>query len=220
MRSDKVDGLPFVRREIAIGGRTWVIETVHDQDALLAASEGRAHFPFGLMLWESAVALAGELFARSAECAGQRVLELGAGLGLAGVVAASLGAQVVQTDHDATALFACARTAQLNGVDGACQAIGDWHAWSNEALYDLIIGADVAYDGECHRALLAIFERNLARGGTVLLADPGREKQAAFVAMMDASGWHLQRTVRRVDDLAPATARAQIDVAILVLRRT
>lgn len=211
--------MPIVRRSIAIGERIWRVEMVEDQEALLSASEGRALFPFGLMLWESAVALAVELSERAAFVTGKTVLELGAGLGLCGVVAAHLGARVVQTDHDVAALAACQRTAALNGVTGISCAIGDWHDWHDISHYDLIIGADVAYDGADHAALFDVFERNLAAGGCVLLADPGREKQTAFLQQAQAAGWTVERTVRHVDPIKSVSRGTKLAIAILDLRR-
>ena len=219
LRVDSNDNVPFVRREIAIGGRIWLVETVDDQDALLAVAEVRAQFPFGLMLWESAIALAHELTERASSITGKSVLELGAGLGLSGVVAASLGAHVVQTDHDASALEACTRTAKLNGITGIGGQPGDWHDWRDDARYDLIIGADIAYDGADHAALLALFERNLAPGGLVLLADPGREMQSAFMGRAKAAGWAVTLSTRNVPDLKPARPGAEMTVAIIEIAR-
>ena len=147
------------------------------------------------------------------------VLELGAGLGLAGLVAASRGAIVVQTDHDGAALEACAQMARLNAITGVSQVPGNWHDWRDDRHYDLIIGADIAYDGDSHQPLLAIFARNLAPGGMILLADPEREMQATFIARAHVAGWTVQRLVRHVDDLRPGTAGARIAVAILALTR-
>ena len=213
------DTLPFVQRSVPIGGRTWMVETVDDQDALLAAAEGRAQFPFGLMLWESAVALAAELGERPALVAGRSVLELGAGVGLCGVVAATLGARVTQTDHDADALAACERTALSNGISNIARTTGDWHDWRHGGTFDVILGADVAYDGGDHAALLTVLSRAMAPGGLVLLADPGRAQQAPFVAKAEALGWLIVETIRRVDDLKPALIGAQMAVTILELRK-
>jgi methyltransferase-like protein 23 len=213
------DCLPLVRREIAIAGRVWLVETVDDEDALLAAAEGRDQFPFGLMLWESAVALAEELASPGDDLRGWSVLELGAGLGLAGVVAAALGARVVQTDHDGAALAACARTAQLNGVASITRAAGDWHAWQDDARYHVILGADIAYDVDDHAAIMAILARNLAPDGVAILADPGREAQAALIAQARTMGWDVVPSERRVADLKPAKPGATIEVTILRLRR-
>ena len=205
--------LPYVRRAIAIGGRDWIVETVEDQDALLAASEGRAQFPFGLMLWEGAVALAEELCARAETLRGKRVLELGCGIGLVGVVAAGLGARVTATDHDDGVLEACRRTAQLNGVTGAETVAADWHDWRLEGTYDFIFGADVTYDAADHGVVLAVLERALAQGGQVMLADPGREAQAAFIARAEAAGWRGAVSERRVGDLQ----RVGMEMAVAII---
>jgi predicted nicotinamide N-methyase len=213
------DNLPFVRRQVVIGNRTWLVESVDDEEALLNAAETRTQFPFGLMLWESAIALAQHLTANPALVAGKSVLELGAGLGLTGVVAASLGATVTQTDHDALALKACARTAALNDAPNITRQTGDWHDWHDPHRYDLILGADIAYDGDDHAALLAIFNRALAASGTILLADPGREKQPQFIERAQAAGWSVEKTLSRVKELKPSVLDNQLTISILHLCR-
>jgi methyltransferase-like protein 23 len=210
--------LPFTRREIVIGGRVWLVDAVEDQDALLRVAETSTQFPFGLMLWESAVALAEELCARGSSFAGKSVLELGAGLGLSGVVAAHLGADVTQTDHDDAALQACRHTAEINRVTSIVRTPGDWHSWHDAQRYDLILGADITYDGHDHAAVLALFSRCLLPSGLILLADPGREKQPAFLASAATAGWAVARTLRTVPDLKPTIAGAKLQIAILELR--
>jgi len=209
--------LPLVRRTIPIGSRTWIIDTVDDEDALLAHAETATQFPFGLMLWESAIALAQHLTQNPTLAAGKSTLELGAGLGLTGVVAASLGAIVTQTDHDAAALDACARTAALNGITGITRTPGDWHTWTNADRYDLILGADIFYDAENHSALLAIFDQALAPGGRILLSDPHRKNLTPFIAAAEAANWTVTRSDTTVLDLKlPAKLRP---IALLDLRR-
>ena len=209
------DNLPFVRRQIVIGNRTWSVETVDDEDALLNAAENRSLFPFGLMLWESAIALAQHLDEKPALVTGKSVLELGAGLGLTGVIASYLGATVTQTDHDEAALTACARTAALNGITNITRQTGDWH---DPARYDVILGADIGYDGSDHAALLTVFARALTPGGTILLADPGREKQPAFVARARSAGWRVDKTLRHVNELKPVIVDNTLAISILELR--
>jgi methyltransferase-like protein 23 len=128
---------------------------------------------------------------RGVRVAGKRVLELGAGTGLPGIVAASLGARVVQTDRQQLVLHVCKQNAERNGVTSIEHRIADWTAWEDEGRYDLIIGSDILYAEALHPHLRHIFETNLAPGGTVLLADPFREPSVRLLEAMEAEGWRV-----------------------------
>lgn len=195
--------LPLVAHALEIGGRDWEIEAVADQSALTAVADELQHFPFGLMLWEAAPVLAEDLVASGAVGAGRSVLELGAGVGLTGLVAAALGASVVQTDHSIEALALAALNAARNRVTGTVQAPGDWLHWQEERRFDVILGSDILYDAGLHGPVLSILERNLAPGGRVLLSDPGRSTTPAFLALLASAGWRVERKRRRVPSLAP-----------------
>ena len=120
-----------------------------------------------------------------------RVLELGAGTGLPGIEAASLGAHVVHTDKQELALFVRKKNAERNGVTTIQHRAADWTAWEDRNAYDLIIGADVLYADTMHPHLRVIFERNLAPGGPILLSDPFRKESLALLEAMDTSGWKV-----------------------------
>lgn len=210
--------LPLMVFDIAAAGRPWQIEAVRDQDALIAAADGLAAFPYGLMIWESSIALADALLT-AGDLAGRRVLELGAGAGIAGLAARHLGALVVQTDHAAEALALCRRNARRNGVDGIECRLGDWTQWQDAAHYDLILGADILYDSEAHAPVRDVLGRNLAAGGTALLTDPCRGPTSGFVAALENEGWAVARRLVRVAALNPIAGRELIDVAVLLIRR-
>jgi methyltransferase-like protein 23 len=72
----------------------------------------RERLPYCVALWPCAIALPHELAADGGDLAGKTVLELGAGMGLPGIVAASLGAQVVQTDRHELAMSVGRRNAE------------------------------------------------------------------------------------------------------------
>src|SRR5438874_13269890 len=110
--------VPLETAAVPIGDRVWKITCVQSQEALLDAAESFAHFPYGFLLWESAVGLARLLAARPELVSGKRALELGAGAGLPGLVARSLGAEVWQTDHQPDALALARYNAWQNGVEG------------------------------------------------------------------------------------------------------
>lgn len=176
---------------LRLGGREWhilhsgAIVSTDDEQRFLGREQ---RLPYGIVLWPSAIALAHELATRSLE--GRRVLELGAGTGLPGIVAATLGANVVQTDKQDVALHVCKRNAERNGVTIAHRA-ADWTTWEDRQAYDLILASDVLYATEMHTHLRAIFETNLAPGGAVLVADPLRKQSFALLETLEEAGWKI-----------------------------
>jgi predicted nicotinamide N-methyase len=201
--------LPLELVDLTIGGRTWRVLTVRDQDALLDLADHLDHVPYGFLLWESAIALAELLTQHPEWVAGRRVLELGAGLGLPGLVARSLGAEVWQTDHEPHALALAQVNAAHNGVSGLHHFLADWTAWAHPVQYDLILGADILYERAMHPYLAPIFARNLAPGGRLLLADPSRPQALTFVADLEKQGWHFEITMQTI-------ALPLVDVALLL----
>lgn len=186
-----LSGVPLGTFEFAIAGRTWTIQAARDHDSLLAASERFTPFPYGLLLWESAPVLARWLAEQPLVVRGRRVLELGAGTGLAGLVARHLGAAVVQTDHSPEALQLCQRNARANGIEDVRVVLADWTRWELDERFDVILGADVLYDPAIVPPLMEVLEKSLAGGGTIVLTDPRRAKATEAMARLRAGGWTL-----------------------------
>jgi predicted nicotinamide N-methyase len=140
--------------------------------------------PYWAVLWRSGVALA--RFVASSNVAGLRVVELGCGLGVPSLVAASRGAAVLATDHEPEALELVSRNAAENGVSVETLCV-DWsspEALGSRGPFDLVLAADVLYDLSAVKPLLALLPRLAPR---VWLADPGREPAAGFAERLDDS---------------------------------
>jgi methyltransferase-like protein 23 len=184
--------LPLEEYRLSLGGRAWTILhtgailSYEDEERFLRGDPPR--LPYGIALWPAAIALAHEIAARSVQ--GARVLELGAGTGLPGIVAATLGARVVQTDRNAAALVVCRRNAERNGVVLE-QRAADWTEWHEAGTYDFIVGADILYADSVHPQLRRIFDTNLAPGGQLLLSDPFRPPSFVLLEAMAADGWNV-----------------------------
>src|SRR4051812_46207658 len=127
--------------QLTVDDRTWAILHTgavisrEDEVAFLRGEQATKR-PYGIVLWPAAIALAHELGTR--DLAGKRVLELGAGTGLPGIVAAARGARVVQTDRQSVAMRVCAQNAARNGATAIELRTGDWTAWTDRDQYDLI----------------------------------------------------------------------------------
>src|SRR5262249_42451315 len=130
---------------VMIGGRRWRIWCVEDQDYLLSVASRLEHLPYGLLLWESSVGLSQRLAEEPSLVRGKRVLALGAGTGLPGLVARSLGASVWQTDHMEDVLDIAALNERENALAGIRRFRADWRDWVEPTSFDVILGADILY---------------------------------------------------------------------------
>lgn len=210
---------PLETVAVRIGEQVWRVTCVVDQDALLDGVNEVEHVPYGFLLWESAVALAQLLLARGAQLGGKQILELGAGVGLAGLVARQMGATVWQTDHRDDLLVLAAHNAEQNQVAPPHQFLADWRTWRHTPRYDLILGADILYERAMHRHLLPIFRQNLAPGGQLLLADPSRPQALELIAQLENEGWQIEITIQTITLALPQRSNKSADVALLTCRQ-
>ena len=193
---------PLHEYHLRLDGHAWTIAhsgaILSEEDEQRYLSEDRTRAPYGLALWPASIALAHELVSRAAELRGGRVLELGAGTGLAGIVAATYGASVVQTDRLEEALASGRMNAERNGVRSIEHRLADWTEWTDTERYDLILGGDVIYAPRLQPFLRAIFETNLAPAGRLLLADPFRSASIRLLEAMELDGWVVRMTKWRL----------------------
>ena len=170
-------------------------------DELRFLGQQTDRLPYGVALWPSSIALTHEVIARADAFRGTRVLELGAGTGLPGIVAASLGARVIQTDRHERALSVCMENGARNGVGSIEYRLADWTDWHDGGCYDWIIGSDILYAERLHPHLRHIFESNLESGGRVLIADPFRAVGLRLLEQMEAGGgWSVSLNTWSVGD--------------------
>jgi predicted nicotinamide N-methyase len=206
---------PLVTAEIRIGDRLWKVTAVQNQDALLDGADELEHFPYGFLLWESAIGLARHLAAHPGLVQGKRVLELGAGVGLPGLVARSLGAEVHQTDHQPGALSLIRVNAADNGLPIPQTFIADWREWTHPTRYDVVLGADILYERAMHFYLDTLFPRCLTPTGKLLISDPGRPQALEFVAKQESAGWNFAIETQSVTLIENGRAGRPIDVALI-----
>lgn len=158
----------------------------------------------GLHVWPSAIALAAYVWARGTAMANIRVLELGAGVGLPGLLAAKLGAYVTLSDacDQTQVLENLTRACQLNNV--SCNVVGlTWGAESDilDSEFDLILGADVLYDSDSFEDLFATVavllrrnkRRNQREGPRFIMAYHHRVQHRSLEHSLAKFGLHVTK---------------------------
>jgi len=154
--------------------------------------------PYWAEDWESSRALCWLLLEH--DIAGQRVLDLGCGLGLTGAVAASQQAKVCLVDNAKPALA----FSEINcwKWKAECQFdVVDWK--SNESKigeFDLIVGAEIIYDDEDWPFLSEFWKRHLKTTGRVMLCDPYRKTGREFRSWILKHGWSAVFRDKKIPD--------------------
>ncbi len=191
-----------VLEPVSVAGHAFSLYRVLDINALidtvsvdLPGDEDR--FPYWAQLWESSIALAGRIL-RERDVAGNTVLELGTGLGLAGIAAAAVGASVLLTDFDADALRFAQCNVRRNLPTDAMARVRyerrDWRDRKGFPIVDCVIGADILYERSSARPLLDLFRTVVVPDGRILLADPERATGEAFLDSAEREGFSVART--------------------------
>lgn len=135
----------------------------------------------------AAIALARHV--QSLEIGGKRVIELGCGLGLAGVTAGWCGAEVLFTDFMPKALDVANKNARLNGLNNFATGFLNWEQPGPIGKFDLVLGSEILYDYFFHGSLIELFRKIVNTGGTVLLADRKRLCVSRFIGRMHYGGF-------------------------------
>ena len=187
-------GGPILVSELAFEGRVIRLVRPSEPDRMLeepgvvARNAQDDYMPYWAYLWPGAYLLA-EAVAR--EPWGQRTsaLEIGCGLGLAGLVGLARGLRVHFTDYDATPLRFVARSVAENGFDpsGATTGLLDWRDLP-DGRYPVILGADVLYERKLVPLVVNLIDRLLAPDGLALVADPYRVATEDLAPLLEAAG--------------------------------
>ena len=189
-------------RTVEVGGGPISYFQVPDPDALADAVSPEAfeedeRFPYWAELWPSAVALAAFVLERGIG-RGLRALELGCGLGLAGVAAARLGARMTFTDYEPDALaFARANHALNLGFPAPARLV-DWRDPPRDLAAPVVLAADVLYELRFLEPFLRTLRQAVAPGGVALVAEPGRSIAEGTVERLERQGFHRELHLQEV----------------------
>jgi predicted nicotinamide N-methyase len=173
-----------------------------DRAALLSANDAPEP-PYWAHVWSGA-----EVLASAVPSGAGTALELGCGLGLAGLVAARRGWRVTFVDRVMAPLHFVRASAEANGVVPMGLVVEDFTRPAVRARFDLVLAAEVLYDRAAFAPLVTALDACLAPGGRVLIADAARIDTRAFDIAVAAAGFRMQTTLHRVaEERLPLTVR-------------
>jgi predicted nicotinamide N-methyase len=184
------DELPFatVEERVEVAGRTLRLLRPEDPYSVVEVfldEDQKGPDAFSGQVWPSALALA-RFILEGAALRGP-ALDLGTGLGLTALAAASAGVEVVATDAAPFVLALLRESARRNGVaDLVRTRVYRWGEPLGERFVT-VLAADVLYREQNIYPLLATLDSALAPGGEALFADPGRDSSKLFLSRIGSS---------------------------------
>lgn len=195
------DALPYrtIERCVHLGPFSVSLLTVADVNDLLEGTDlDQADPPYWAELWASSIGLAQYLSTDNA-LLGRRALEIGCGLGLAGIAAAMAGAKVLLTDVNPHAVTFARHNARRNGCADAGVMRLSWLFPSLEGRFDVILGSDVIYDPDHFDPIARLIETHLTPGGRAIFAEPCRDVACHFFDTMKERGFTWIQSTEEVD---------------------
>jgi predicted nicotinamide N-methyase len=199
---------------MTIAGRDFDLLLPADPDMFLEQLEERAAQgeatpdPYWARLWPCAIELAASILDAS-WTRGEAALEIGCGVGLAGLAGLHRGLNVTFSDLEATAVALARENAQRNGFPDAQGVAFDWHE-PPRLTYPIILASDVLYDLKLHDVLLSLLDAMLPGTGICWIGDPGRVHAERFVQSARERGFAVSLHDARGNELRkPHTGRFQ-----------
>ena len=168
--------------ELKIGDKDFRFFVPRTIDRFINSKKLMNKFPLWARIWEASFILA-DYVARMPLEPEKSFLEIGGGMGIVSIVAASFGHDITMTEYDKNALNFAKANAELN-LSSASQNLKimdlDWHKPEIDRQFDYIIGSEVIYKEESFTSLLKLFMKYLKPGGEVILSETVRKTSMEF----------------------------------------
>ncbi len=141
-------------------------------------------FPLWAKIWEATAILAYRM-SKIKPDPEIRFLEIGAGMGVAGIYASKIGHKVTITEYNKDALEFAKANAALNNIENPDIRELDWTSPTIEGKFDYIIGSEVVFKEEDIMSIFLLFQKYLKPGGQIILAEGMRKSSLKFVETMN-----------------------------------
>ena len=155
----------------------YVVENIED---LITDLSDEDKVPCWADIWPASYGVAEFIWENMDFRENETLMELGAGMGLPGIVAALKGVRVTLSDFNFQALELAAENARQNNVEVSIMQ-DDWRSFKRRDRYDYLLASDVLYDPKLNPFLGEIFVNNIKTGGKVIISHPERKATYEFL---------------------------------------
>lgn len=215
-----IAGYDTIEYPVPIAGRTFRLLGPRDPWSLFTEPDNvkrnrtDGYSPYWSTPWPGAVMLAEYVIAHH-QPDDEPILELGAGLGLAGLALSAFGHRVVITDYDRDALQFVQASADLNDIELFEVRPVDWRK-PPPVVFRMILGADVLYEKDHQAGVLSLLGACLHPHGVAILADQNRAIADDVIESARTFGFSTEitpvkcRAIQRPDEVDGRILRGRI----------
>ena len=199
---------------VKVGERHYYFLHVADLTPLLTDNvfKNSPEFPFWVKIWEASLVLAD--FMTRVPARGQRILEVGSGMSVPGMVASALGHDVTVTDYEEEIMDFVRASAIVNGCHNLkCETL-DWFEPRDLGRFDIILASEVVFHRRFFEPLLDVLRAYLSPGGVIYMAhEADRETLLPFFRMCEnefkiaMQRQHFQKGDKKLDILLTRLTR-------------
>lgn len=158
------------------------------------------NFPLWAKVWPASMVLA-DFMASQPVDPQRQILEIGAGIGIAGIAASAFGHHVSISEYNKDALEFTKANAVINGFDNVPVFSMDWNHPRFKVRYDQIIGSEVIFREQDFSPILNLFKSALKLDGEVILVSEIRKPVLDFYQKIkDAFDLKLQQKILRSEN--------------------
>jgi len=165
--------------EISVAGRKFQMLLPRDLETFINSEDVLDDFPLWAKLWKASWVLSDFLGQKKAD-PDERLLEIGAGLGLVSIAGFASGHRMTMTEYNPHALQFAQANAHLNNCAQLPVVRLDWNRPELNGPFDTILASEVVYRSQDFAPLLRLFQSYLAPAGEIILASEMRKTSGAF----------------------------------------
>jgi predicted nicotinamide N-methyase len=154
--------------------------------------------PYWAEIWPSSIALSKFILENSDIQKGCNAIELGCGMGLVSLAAATKGIDIVLSDYQEDALRFTELNWLMNLGRSPVTRLMDWRNPQENYKYDLILASDIVYEKRFFQPISDLFKKLLKPEGLVLLSEPNRKVATDFFKVLLDEGFLYEQNEIRV----------------------